>query len=143
MKVLIIFEELQGKNRTSRVYLISCRRKSNIRIQLFVSCLRLLGEEIDIYLSTGKLPVKYPNSDSLFLSENVDTPTKVSENNDDLIYDLYDSQASTDENNNPKNEDRFSDMEQRSDMLHNFFLKEISDLRREMKDLIQTKETAT
>ena len=108
-----------------------------------MSCLRLLGEEIDIYLSTGKLHVKYPNSDSLFLSENVDTPTKVSQNNDDLIYDLYDSQASTDENNNPKNEDRFLDMEQRSDMLHNFFLKEISDLRRDMKDLIQTKETAT
>ena len=29
-KVLIIFEELQRKNRTSRVYLISCRRKRNI-----------------------------------------------------------------------------------------------------------------
>ena len=65
----------------------------------------------------------------MFLSENVDTPTKVSQNNNDLIYDLYDSQASTDETYIPKNEDRFLDMEQRSDMLHNFFLKEISDLK--------------
>ena len=37
---------------------------------------------------------------------------------------------------------RFSELEQRLDMLQNFFLKEISDLRPEMKDLIQTKVTA-
>ena len=103
--------------------------------------LSFLREEIDIDLSTGKY-VKSPNSDSLFVSENVETPTKVSQNNDDLICNSDDSQASTDESYNPKNEDRFSQLEHRLDMLQNFFLKEISSLRREIKDLIRTKVTA-
>ena len=59
-----------------------------------------------------------------------------------LQYDSDDSQASADESYNLKNEDRFSELEQRLDMLQNFFLKEISDLRREMKDLIRTTVTA-
>ena len=42
---------------------------------LALPCLR---EEIDIYLSTGKY-VESPNSDSLFVSENIKTPTKVSQ----------------------------------------------------------------
>ena len=78
--------------------------------------LSFLGQEIDIDLSTGKY-VKSPNSDSLFVSENVETPTKVSQNNDDLICNSDDSQASTDESYNPKNEDRFSQLEHRLDML--------------------------
>ena len=43
-----------------------------------------------------KFAVKYPNNDSLFVSENVDAPTKVSQSNDHLssIYDSDDSQAS-------------------------------------------------
>ena len=38
--------------------------------------LACLGEEINIYLSTGKLYVKSPNSDSLFVSENDDNSYK-------------------------------------------------------------------
>ena len=45
---------------------------------LALSC---LGEEIDIYLSTGKLYVKSLNRGSLFVSENVDVPTEVSQKN--------------------------------------------------------------
>ena len=89
-----------------------------------------------------KVTRKSPNSNSLFVSENDDTPTKDSQNNNDLIYDSDDSQASTDESYNPKNEDQFSELEQRLDMLQNFFLKEISDLRCEMKDFIRTAVTA-
>ena len=85
---------------------------------LALPCLR---EEIDIYLSTGKY-VESPNSDSLFVSENIKTPTKVSQKNDDLIYDSDDSQASACESYNPKNDDRFSELERRLDMLQNFFL---------------------
>ena len=59
----------------------------------------------------------------MFVSKNVDTPTEVSRNNHDLIYDSDDSQASTDESCNPKNDDQFSELEQRLDMLQNFFLK--------------------
>ena len=70
------------------------------------------------------------------------TPTKDSQNNDDLIYDSDNSQASIDESYNPKNENQFSELEQRLDMLQNFFLKQISDLRREMKDLVRTTVTA-
>ena len=82
--------------------------------------------------------IKSPNSDSLFVSKNVDTPTKFSQNNNDLVYDSGDSQEFTNESYNPKNEDRFSELEQRLDMFQNFFLEEISDLRLEMKDLIRT-----
>ena len=49
----------------------------------------------------------------MFVSENVDTPIKVSQNNGDLFYDSDDSQVSTDESYNPKNEDRFSELEHR------------------------------
>ena len=73
---------------------------------LDLPCLR---EEIDIYLSTVKLYVKYPKSDSLFVSENVDTIAKVSQNRDNLIYDSDDSQTFIDESYNPKNQDRFSE----------------------------------
>ena len=100
--------------------------------------LSYLGEEIDMYLSTGMFYIKSPNSDSLFVSKNVDTPTKFSQNNNDLVYDSDDSQEFTNESYNPKNEDRFSELEQRLDMFQNFFLEEISDLRLEMKDLIRT-----
>ena len=82
---------------------------------LALSC---LGEEIDFFLSIGKLYVISPNSDSLFVS--VDTPTKVSQNNDNLIYDSDNSQACTDESCNPKNEDRLSELQRRLDMLQRF-----------------------
>ena len=59
-----------------------------------------------------------------------------------LQYDSDDSQAFTDESYNLKNEDQFSELEERLDMLQNCFLKEIFDLRREMKDLIRTTVTA-
>ena len=42
--------------------------------------LSCLGQKVDTYLSTGNLYVKCPNSDSLFVGENVDTPTKVKTN---------------------------------------------------------------
>ena len=80
-----------------------------------------MGEKIDIYLSTGKLYVKSPNSDSLFVSENVDAPTKVRKQNDDLIYDSDDSQASTDKSYNPKTEDQLSELEQRFRYVADFF----------------------
>ena len=78
----------------------------------------------------------------MFVSENVETRKIVSQNNDDLIYDSDNSQASTDKSYNPKNEDQFSELEQRLDMLQNFFLKEKSDLRRKIKGFIQTKVAA-
>ena len=59
-----------------------------------------------------------------------------------LQYDSDDSQAFTDESYNLKNEDQFSELEERLDMLQNCFLKEIFDLRCEMKDLIRTTVTA-
>ena len=65
-----------------------------------------------------------------------------SQTNEELIYDSNDSQGSTDESYIPKNEDQFSELEQRLDMLQNFFLQETSNLRREMKDLIRTTFTA-
>lgn len=43
--------------------------------------------------------------------ENGDTPTKVSQNSDGLIYDSDNSKQPTDESYNPKNEDRFSELE--------------------------------
>ena len=56
--------------------------------------LSYLGKEIDIYLPTGKLYVKSPNSDSLLVNEKVDTTTKISQSYDNLIYDSDDPQAS-------------------------------------------------
>ena len=46
-----------------------------------------------------------------------------SQTNEELIYDSNDSQGSTDESYIPKNEDQFSELEQRLDMLQNCFLK--------------------
>ena len=110
-----------AKKKPSKQSILSQLQKKEQYKNLALSCLGLLGKEIDIYLSTEKLYVKSSNRNSLFLSENVDTPTKVSQNNDYLIYDS----------------DTIFFL-----LLYNFFLKEMSDLRREMKDLIRKKVTA-
>ena len=60
-----------------------------------------MGEDVNNYLLAWKLYVKSPNSDSLFVSESVDTTTKVCQNNDNLIYDSAVLQAFTDEIHNP------------------------------------------
>ena len=49
--------------------------------------LSYLGEKINIHPSTRKFYIKSPNNDPLFVSKNLDTTTKVSQNNEDLIYD--------------------------------------------------------
>ena len=52
---------------------------------------------------------------------NVDAPTKVSKQNDDLIYDSDGSQAFTDKSYNPKTEDQLSELEQRFRYVVDFF----------------------
>ena len=56
--------------------------------------LSYLGKEINIYLPTGKLYVKSPNSDSWLVTEKVDTATKICQNFDNLICNSDDPQAS-------------------------------------------------
>ena len=107
-----------AKHKPNKQIILSRLRKKDQYKDLVLS---YLGEEIDMYLSTGKFYIKSPNSDSLFVSKNVDTPTKFSQNNNDLVYDSDDSQASTNESYNPKNKDRFSELGQRLDMFQNFF----------------------
>ena len=74
-----------AKQKPNKQSILSQLQKKEQCKDLALSC---LGEEIDTYLSTGKLCVKSPKvicklygklyvkSDSLFVSENVDTPTK-------------------------------------------------------------------
>ena len=52
--------------------------------------------------------------------------TKVSQNNANSVYESDDSQASTDESCYSKNDNRFSELEMRIDMLQNIFLNPFS-----------------
>lgn len=68
----------------------------------------------------------------------VDAPIKVSQTNQGLNYNSIDSQAYADESYSGINENRFSELQQKLDVLQNFFIKKLSDLKPEMKDLVRT-----
>ena len=72
-----------AKQKPNKQSILSQLQKKEQYKDIALSC---LGEEIDTYLSTGKLCVKSPNSDSLFVSENDDTPTEDSQNNEFMIF---------------------------------------------------------
>ena len=89
----ILFSDIAGsidyirrsaKQKPNKQSILSQLQKKKQYKDITLSC---LGEDVDNYLLAWKLYVKSSNSDSLFVSESVDTTTKISQNNDNLIYD--------------------------------------------------------
>ena len=89
----ILFSDIAGsidyiwrsaKQKPNKQSILSQLQKKKQYKDITLSC---LGEDVDNYLLAWKLYVKFSNSDSLFVSESVDTTTKISQNNDNLIYD--------------------------------------------------------
>ena len=73
-----------AKQKPNKQSILSQLQKKKQYKDITLSC---LGEDVDNYLLAWKLYVKSSNSDSLFVSESVDTTTEISQNNDNLIYD--------------------------------------------------------
>ena len=89
----ILFSDIAGsidyiwrsaKQKPNKQSILSQLQKKKQYKDITLSC---LGEDVDNCLLAWKLYVKFSNSDSLFVSESVDTTTKISQNNDNLIYD--------------------------------------------------------